>query len=84
MRLVGRGSLTVPVTGIKVTGADGCQLIFKLPRSKYEISASDMSAYSAAVEMFVDKMKSEKLPSSVDIEGVLYDSKGRVLYRVER
>ena len=72
------------IQSFKVTGADGCQLIFKLPRSKYEISASDMSAYSAAVEMFVDKMKSEKLPSSVDIEGVLYDSKGRVLYRVER
>lgn len=72
------------IQSFKVTGADGCQLIFKLPRSKYEISASDMSAYSAAVEMFVDKMKSEKLPSSVDIEGILYDSKGRVLYRVER
>ena len=72
------------IDSFKVTGSEACELVFKLPWSKYEISTSDLSTYSAAVEMFIDKMKSENLPSSVDIEGVLYDSKGRILYKVER
>ena len=72
------------IYSFKVTGYKTCELVFKLPWSKYEISTSDLSTYSAAVEMFIDKMKSENLPSDVNLEGVLYDSKGRVLYKVER
>lgn len=72
------------VQSIEVTGASTCRLTCRLPMSKYEISSSDMSGYSAIVDMFVEQIKSGSLPSSVVLEGVLYDSKGRVLYSVRR
>lgn len=72
------------VQSLEVTGSDVCRLTCRLPMSKYEISASDMSGYSAVVDMFVEQIKSESLPSYVDLEGVLYDSKGRMLYSVKR
>lgn len=72
------------IQSFKVTGSESCRLSFKLPKSKYEYSPDEISTYSSAVEMITSKMKSEQLPSRIDIEGVLYDSKGRLLYSVER
>lgn len=67
-----------------VTGSNSCELSFKTPKSKYEMTEAEVNEYFASIKLVVTKIKSESLPSSVVITGILFDSKGRQLRSIRK
>lgn len=68
----------------KVVNGNSCELTFKIPKSKYEMSEDELSDFSRSIQMIIKEMKSEYFPSNVTLVGVLLDSKGRKIETVKK
>lgn len=67
---------------LKAVSSSRSELIFVIPKSKYDMSNTMIETYTAAMEQYVRKTKEKlKIPSSFKLVGVLKDSKGRELSR---
>lgn len=63
----------------RITGNNSCELIFKIPKSKYEMSEDDVNEYLGYVKMILSSIKENKKYSSVYFSVILKDSKEREL-----
>ena len=48
------------------------------------MTEAEVNEYFASIKLVVTKIKSESLPSSVVITGILFDSKGRQLRSIRK
>lgn len=70
------------VSTAKVVGNNTCELTFKAPKSKYEMSVEELQEYISNVKTLINSFYSEKiLPSNVPLKVILYDNKSRILYK---
>lgn len=66
---------------IKITGKNSCELTFKAPKSKYEMSDDEISGYVGNIQVILTSLKGRDLYSSVRFSTILKDSKERELRR---
>ena len=66
---------------IRITGNYSCELTFKAPNSKYEMSEEDISGHIGNIQLIISSLKERSLYSSVRFTAVLKDSKERELKR---
>ena len=70
------------VSTAKVVENNTCELTFKAPKSKYEMSVEELQEYISNVKTLINSFYSEKiLPSNVPLKVILYDNKSRILYK---
>ena len=72
------------VSSIKVTGKHSCKMICSIEKSKYELSKDMQDTYELYVYILALGVKSNlELPDNVTLTCILYDNKGREIYRYE-
>lgn len=72
------------VSSIKVTGKHSCKMICSIEKSKYELSKDMQDTYELYVYILALGVKSNlELPDNVSLTCILYDNKGREIYRYE-
>lgn len=73
------------VRSARIVSSSRANVTFVCPRSKYDMSKSQISTYQNYVTQLLDFIRTEcKLPRSVTLHGILMDSKGREIYTVNR
>lgn len=78
---LGENANHLVVSTAKVVGSSACELTFKTPKSKYEMSVEELQEYISSIKTLINSFYSEKiLPSGISLKVILYDNKGRVLY----
>ena len=79
---LGENANHLVVSTAKVVGSNTCELTFKVPKSKYEMPVEELQEYISNVKTLINSFYSENiLPSGVSLKVILYDAKGRVLYK---
>lgn len=81
---LGENANYLVVVSFLQTGSNSCEITFKAPKSKYEMSQTELTGHQDNVKIVVNEYKKEKLPSSVTLTGILFDSKGRKLYTIKK
>lgn len=67
----------------RATGDRACEIVFKAPKSKYEMTDAEVATYTGYVEAIITKVMMPAMPG-IRITGVLYDSKGRQLQIIRK
>lgn len=70
------------IQSLNAVSSSRSDLIFVIPKSKYDMSNTMIETYTAAMEKYVGRIKENlKIPNTFKLVGVLKDSKGRELAR---
>lgn len=71
------------IRSARIVSSSRADITFVCPRSKYDMSNSQISTYKTYVTLLIEFVRKEcKIPRSVKLYGILLDSKGREIYKI--
>lgn len=82
---LGKDADHLSIQSAKVIGSSKVLIVMVTPKSKYDMSKSNVDKYIKFLDMFTEYVKSElQIPRQVVVRGVLKDNKGRELSAVNK